>query len=83
MIHRLQDILPSTIVRILHHSLAWNGEEYGLSWKEGYPEDEIYFIRIDEEGNKISPDIPITNDPASSDFPFLVWNGIDYGDMAR
>jgi len=42
-------------------SLAWSGTEYGMSWidrRSGY--DEIYFARIDPEGNRLSGDLPVT-----------------------
>ena len=41
--------------------------------------DEIYFARLDKEGNKIGEDIRITSNGTASVIPSLVWNGDGYG----
>ena len=60
-------------------ALAWTGSEYGLSWF-GYQQGnwEIYFARITSSGVKIGGELRITNDPAESDSPVLVWNGTQF-----
>ncbi len=61
-------------------SLVWTGTEYGLSWYDDRDGNrEIYFARLDASGNKISPDMRITNDVGSSWHPSLVWTGTEYG----
>jgi hypothetical protein len=61
-------------------ALAWSGANFAAVWidhRDGNP--EIYFARIDTAGNKIGGDVRITNDPATSGAPSLVWNGTGYG----
>ena len=61
-------------------TLAWNGNGFGVAWRESRDGNfEIYFARLDAQGNKIGGDVRVTNDPAYSDDPFLVWNGSEYG----
>ena len=61
-------------------SLVWTGSEYGVSWHD-YRDgnEEIYFARIDEEGNKIGSDIRVTDDINDSSRPSLVWTDSEYG----
>jgi hypothetical protein len=61
-------------------SLVWTGGEYGLAWYDNRDGNgEIYFTRLDVSGNKIRSDIRVTNDPAGSWNPSLVWTGSEYG----
>jgi len=69
-------------------SLVWTGTEYGLSWEDlrgvdPLPKYEIYFARLDSQGNKIGDDVRITyaegNNWADSHDPSLVWTGTEYG----
>ena len=63
-------------------SLVWTGSEYGVAWydrRDGDPDEEIYFARIDASGNKLGSDIRITNAAGSSDNASLVWTGSEYG----
>lgn len=67
-------------------SLAWNGEEFGLSWvEEKKGSQSIYFARLDRGGQRIGAIIPIithlrpdNNAPASYN-PWLVWAENSYG----
>jgi hypothetical protein len=59
--------------------VVWTGSEYGLAWTgrcDG--NDEIYLTRVDPFGAKIGDDIRITNDPAHSDRPSVIWTGANY-----
>lgn len=78
---------PSRISDLESHqptypSLVWSGLEYGAAWREtrnGPSNTEIYFARLEGDGSKIEPDIRISNDPSSSDFPELTKAGTEYG----
>jgi uncharacterized repeat protein (TIGR01451 family) len=61
--------------------LAWTGTEYGVAWQDdrdggGF---EIYFARLDRQGNKIGGDLRVTNAVGISQRPRLVWSGTSYG----
>jgi hypothetical protein len=61
-------------------NLVWNGSEYGLSWyDERDGNREIYFTRLQATGNKSRPDVRVTDDPATSSLPTLVWTGEEWG----
>jgi hypothetical protein len=64
-------------------SLVWTGNEYAISWDDDrdgeYPNEEIYFVRLDFEGNKIGSDIRITYDSANSGGASLIWTGNLFG----
>jgi hypothetical protein len=61
-------------------SLAWNGAEYGLAWKDARDgNNEIYFRRVGADGTALGSDLRVTSDAGSSTGPSLVWNGVDYG----
>ncbi len=60
--------------------LVWTGSEYGIAWEdERDGSSEIYFVRLSSEGEKLGEDIRVTNDPAYSYSPSLVWTGTEYG----
>jgi hypothetical protein len=61
-------------------SLVWTGSEYGLAWRDDRDgNQEIYFLRLDAEGNRIGNPRRITNASGASGWPSLVWDGRDYG----
>jgi hypothetical protein len=61
-------------------SLVWTGSEYGVSWYDDRDGNyEIYFVRLDSLGNKISTDVRVTNAPADSDIQSMVWTGNEFG----
>ncbi len=60
-------------------SLAWTGTEYGVAWHDGRDGNwEIYFARLDADGNKIGGDLRVTDAAESSQSPSLAWGGTDY-----
>ena len=64
----------------LSPDMVWAGSEYGLVWYGGKDgNNEIYFVRLDTSGNKIGTEVRVTNDPASSNFPRIVWTGTEFG----
>jgi hypothetical protein len=59
--------------------LTWTGSVFGLAWEDRRDQDfEIYFNRIDVTGQKLSPDLRVTNAPRFSLRPDIVWDGADY-----
>jgi hypothetical protein len=61
-------------------SIAWNGSEYGIAWADNRDGNfEIYFTRVSSSGTKIGADIRITNAAGDSWWPWIVWNGTEYG----
>jgi hypothetical protein len=66
-------------------SLMWNGSVFSLAWQDsrdyspGSTEYEIYFVRLDANGNNIGSDIRVTNYSSIKRNPVLGWDGVDYG----
>lgn len=62
-------------------ALADSGNWLGLTWKDTRDgNDEVYFARISPGGDtKIGSDVRLTNDSSSSNDPFAVWTGAEYG----
>ena len=60
--------------------VAWTGTEYGVAWQDDRDGNtEIYFARLDRQGNKIGGDLRITNAAGVSQRPRLAWSGTSYG----
>jgi hypothetical protein len=62
--------------------LAWNDvdHEWALVWHDTRDgNDEIYFARLDATGVKQGVDTRLTNDPGTSMYPSIDWNGFQYG----
>jgi hypothetical protein len=56
-------------------SLVWTGNQYGIAWQDSRDgNSEIYFVRLDSDGNRIGSDLRITDDPGTSTSPSLVWH---------
>ena len=72
----------------LSPSLVWTGTHYGLAWHDGRDEEpdaapgtgvaEIYFARLDANGEKIGSDVRVSNATGQSFRPSLVWTGTEY-----
>ncbi|MFQ5720541.1 MAG: MopE-related protein, partial [Acidobacteriota bacterium] len=61
-------------------SVAWTGNEYGVAWRDERDLNmEIYFALVSADGVKLTGDLRITNDAASSFAPALVWTGTEFG----
>ncbi|HET6278963.1 MAG TPA: putative metal-binding motif-containing protein [Candidatus Polarisedimenticolia bacterium] len=62
-------------------SLAWSGTEYGVAWQDTRDGAmEIYFAGIDAAGSStLGSNVRVTNDPAFSSAPSLVWTGSEFG----
>jgi hypothetical protein len=60
-------------------SLAWTGQEFGISWDDRRENREIFFARLDALGRKLGGDVRITHQAAESWLSHLVWTGQEYG----
>jgi hypothetical protein len=57
-------------------SITWTGSELCITWEDDRDGIEnIYFTRVDLNGNKISDDIKITDYPVNTDCSYILWNG--------
>lgn len=45
--------------------MAWAGDAFGVTWADPRVDDsyEVYFARFDSQGNKLGPDVRVTNAP--------------------
>lgn len=60
--------------------LVFSGGRFGVLYHDNRNGNvEIYFSLIKKNGERIGNDIRITNDPADSMDPNVVWNGTDFG----
>jgi hypothetical protein len=61
-------------------SVAWNGIDYGMLWKDSRNGDqEIFFTHMTPAGTKVGGDISVTGPCGDCVNPRLVWNGSEYG----
>jgi len=60
-------------------SIAASGSNFGVVCVAPNGSDEIYFQRTDGSGNPIGSNLRLTNDPAHSESPRIVWTGAEYG----
>lgn len=66
-------------------SLVWTGFGFGLAWYDSRDGAvEVYFARLDTEGNRIGAAVRVTmgyvgSASASEPPPSLVWTGAEYG----
>jgi hypothetical protein len=59
--------------------LAWTGKVFGAAWEDRRDQDfEIYFNRLDANGQKLASDVRVTNAPNFSLRPDLIWNGTEF-----
>lgn len=59
--------------------LTWSGQALALAWEDRRDSDyEIYFNRFDASGNKLSPDVRISEASGFSLDPTLLFTGTDY-----
>jgi hypothetical protein len=63
-------------------ALVWNGTGWAMAWGTDVPAmegAEIFFVRMDVEGNAIGTPTRVTTAPRLSLVPSLVWTGTEYG----
>jgi len=59
--------------------IVWTGNIFGTAWEDRRDNDyEIYFNRIDSAGQKLGPDLRITNADGFSLHASMVWNGAEF-----
>jgi hypothetical protein len=59
--------------------IVWTGKIFGTAWEDRRDNDyEIYFNRLDKNGDKLGPDVRVTNAPDFSLHPSMVWNGAEF-----
>jgi len=67
----------------LYPSIIWNGSNYAVIWQGEDKENErqIYFVELDQNGNKPLDDIVITSNSLGnySIFPSFIWTGNEFG----
>lgn len=61
--------------------IVWGNDEYGIVWEDDRDgQYDIYFIRIDAEGNIVEDsETKITETVTASTKPVISWNGSSYG----
>jgi hypothetical protein len=64
--------------------LVWTGADFGLVWLDARDRDninyqEVYFGRVDADGNRLGEDIRVSTGGIDVDHPDLVWTGTEYG----
>ena len=59
--------------------VVWTGAMFATAWEDRRDNDyEIYFNRFDKDGNKLGPDVRVTNAPDFSLHPHMLWNGAEF-----
>jgi hypothetical protein len=61
-------------------TVAWTGDDFGIAWRDDrHTSTEIYFALVSAVGVKITADLRVTEDPAASVSPKIVWTGTEFG----
>jgi hypothetical protein len=77
-------VLPETTIPDVNSDtfaggLVWTGNIFGTAWEDRRDGDyEIYFNRLNAQGQKLGPDIRISNANDFSLEPSVVWNGLEF-----
>jgi hypothetical protein len=59
--------------------IIWTGSQLGTAWEDRRDGNfEIYFNRFDATGNKLGPDVRVTNADDFSLRPSLIWDGTTF-----
>ena len=59
--------------------ITWSGSEFGSAWTDDRDgNSEIYFARLDAEGERIGPEVRVSNASGSSSGQRISWTGSDY-----
>jgi hypothetical protein len=59
--------------------IVWTGAIFGTAWEDRRDNDyEIYFNRINAQGEKLGPDVRVTSANGFSLHPSMVWNGAEF-----
>jgi hypothetical protein len=61
-------------------AMAYGNSVYGLAWFDARDgNDEIYFSRLALTGEKLGTEVRLTGNASSSQYPFVLWTGSEYG----
>src|SRR6185503_18995092 len=60
--------------------IVWTGAMFGTTWEDRRTAQnyEVWFNRLDAKGNKLGPDVRLSDAPGFSLHPALVWNGSEF-----
>ena len=59
--------------------LVWIGDRYGAVWQDRrYDNYEIFFTLLNDKGEKVIPDVRLTNAWGFSLYPSIGWNGTEF-----
>ncbi len=60
--------------------LVWTGAFYGVAWPDNRQDEnvEVYFNRLDRNGDKLGPDLRLTNTPGFSLYPSISYDGSEF-----
>lgn len=60
--------------------LVWTGAFYGIAWPDNRQDEnvEMYFNRLDRNGDKLGPDLRLTNTPDFSLNPSINYDGSEF-----
>lgn len=60
--------------------LLWNGASFATIWADARQASnyEVYFNRINQKGDKLGPDLRISNADGFSLNPVVLWNGVEF-----
>lgn len=60
--------------------LVWTGAFYGVAWPDNRQDEnvEMYFNRLDRNGDKLGPDLRLTNTPDFSLNPSISYDGSEF-----
>ncbi len=58
--------------------VAWSGTEYGVTWEDDRDGTlQVWFARVDADGNRVGNEVRLTDSPGSSRHPRIAWDGED------
>jgi hypothetical protein len=60
--------------------VVWTGSVFATAWSDRREDNnyEVWFNRLDGKGNKLGPDLRISDAQGFSLHPRLIWNGVEY-----
>ncbi len=73
-------LITYTSGQVNYPDLSWNGSEFGLVWNDDASgPQEVYFTRLDSDGDTLMPNLRLTNNSSNSYYPAVEWNGSKFG----
>jgi hypothetical protein len=62
--------------------VVWTGTAFAVAWEDeraGVGKEDVYFQKLDANGNKLGTEVRVTTDPARQMAPILKWTGAGFG----